>query len=668
MRYILVFVFLAIMLPEQLISQNAQYFSNQGKLHYELQEYDEAIAAFEHAIHFPNPSRDLYVYLTSSYLLNDNPQKAVERAGEGIGLFDGFIRLKAMKGEGLVYIDRKEAIRTFKDVFNEIRASGEVELAGVQSETIKKYLSQLYEQEAINAFDQDDLSNAAAYYKKAREFNPENPSIHNNLSYILISQQKFEEAFTAIDFGLQNFPGSENLLLMKAQVLEEQNDHEMMASILEQLYKKDPDNIERAVLYGKSLINSNQAQKANLFFREKIEQFPEERALYRVLIDINRQRFNQSGVLQVLKLKMNQFPDDLEIHEEYGLELITARQYGEAHAFFDSLATKYQNPEYGKFASHAILYNEDYELAEQEYRKQITRWPDHSEMLGEFSLVLIQNSRYSEAREVMGKYLRNNENGRIRIQYAKLTEDVTEREEIVKPLNNTLYEGQANWLLAKDSEIIETEHLKETLNGLTELYNKRKEDVQEEAQFGLSQFRAPNPPLLQIATELDEISEQLQDILIYVQNHFSFTEAVEILETSLNEYPSSALLYHHKGVLFFNNNDLNNAVNNLQRAAELQANNEETHLYLGHIYSAQDEYEQASLFYERVLSISDEHTEAYRSLIRLHQNHEELDTLCNRWLQRYKNENNNQVLKNYLIEVLHRSNRFEEANELINRE
>lgn len=668
MRYLFVFMCLGFMIPGQLFSQNAQFYLNQGKQHYELQEYDEAISAFEQAIQFPNPSPEFYFYLTSSYLLNENWQKAVEKAEEGIDLFDGHIRLKIMKGEGLVYLDRKKAINTFEDVYNIIKTSGEEELSGVQSETIKRYLGQLYQQEAIQAFDGEDYDNTIFCYEAARKFSPETLSIHNNLAYALLQQENFDEAEEAIDFGLQYFPDAENLLMMKAQIYDNKEDYDKMAEVLGELYRIDSENIDRAVLYGKSLLNANQAQKANLFFQEKIKEYPKERALYRALIDINRQRFNQSGLLQVLNLKKNQFPDDLELQEEYGLELITAGKYHDANVFFDSLATEHQDPEYAQLASHAFLYSEEYEQAEREYRKQLTRWPNHPELLAEFSLVLIKNDNFAEAKEVMSKYLRDYENEKIRLQYAKLIEDLAEREKTVKPLENTDYEGQANWLVAKDIKVTDIDFFKKTLNSLIKLYNIRQEEVQEEAQFGLSQFRAPNPPLLQVATELDEISNQLQDILVYIQNHLSFDDAVEVLEVTLDDYPSSSILYHHKGVLYFKNDNPERALTNLQRAAELQSNNQETHLYLGHIYSSMNDYEQASLFYERVLSISDQHAEAYKSLIRLNQQHEELDSLCNRWLQRFKNENNNMVLKNYLIEALHRANRFEEAAELINQQ
>src|SRR5690625_5714568 len=68
--------------------------------------------------------------------------------------------------------------------------------------------------------------------------------------------------------------------------------------------------MEMVLLYGKALLHTNQADKASQFFWERIREFPEQKILYRTLIDINRQRFNQAGLLEVLRLKKKQFPDE----------------------------------------------------------------------------------------------------------------------------------------------------------------------------------------------------------------------------------------------------------------------------------------------------------------------------------------------------------------------
>src|SRR5690625_7449500 len=91
-----------------------------------------------------------------------------------------------------------------------------------------------------------------------------------------------------------------------------------MTKVLERLYRLDADNMERVLLYGKALLHTNQADKANQFFWERIREFPEQKILYRTLIDINRQRFNQAGLLEVLRLKNNQFYDDAKLLKENG--------------------------------------------------------------------------------------------------------------------------------------------------------------------------------------------------------------------------------------------------------------------------------------------------------------------------------------------------------------
>jgi len=665
----LALVILFLIVPTQVFAQNSQFFTRQGQLHYELKEYDEAIYNFEQALQFQNPSQDLYVYLASSHLLNKNPKEALKSADEGLDKYPEFIRLKVMKGEALIQTDIEKAIPVFEEVGEAIRQSGSRDLDGIGLETVENYLARVVQQAAITAFQNEDFDRAVFHYRHARELNPDSLSVHNNLTYILTLQEKWEEADKAVDTGLVHFPNSENLLLMKAQVLEQSGKADDMTEILERLYKADPDNMNRAVLYGKSLLKANKAEKANLFFQDKINKYPEERILYEALLEMNRQRFNQTGVLEVLRLQKEQFPEDEEVLEDYGLELITAQRYEQASAYFDSLAVTYSNPGYGQIAARSWLYDEDLDRAEAEYRKQLERWPDHSLLMEDFGRVLKKNGKTKEAKEVFKSYLDRNESDMIRMEYAELLEASSEKEDVLKPLDKTLYESWAQWILLKDREDVlkddEKRAYSKMLNGMIRLHENRQMLVKDEVQTGLETLRAPNPPIFQTSAEFEKISDDLQEFVTFLGDRLSFEAALETLQEGLAEYPESALLIHHKGHLHYQNRRFEQALEHFENAAKIQNNNEETHLYLGHIYNEFDQFEKSVLSYERVLTINPANHQAYRALIRLHQESGELEQLGSRWLQRYQHQKQNEILRDFLIDALHRADRFEEARALL---
>jgi len=339
----LIILFCFLFLPSLLSAQTSQFFVQQGLLHYELKEYDEAIRNFETALQYPNPGRDLYVYLASSQLLNQNIEGAIKTAREGLDEYPDFLRLRVMKGEALIQADLKRAIPLFEEIWANMKQNGLSEQDGIRKEDVGRYISRLYQQVAAEAFEANNFRVAANIYQKALPYDPQEIQIHNNLAYVLIQLEEWSEADRAIKTGLRRFPGSENLLLMQAQVYENQENSDALLSTLREWYETDSSNMNRAVLYGQSLMNANRANEANTFFREKIEAYPKERILYETLLDMNRTRFNISGTLEVLRMQMEQFPGEVETEEEYGLELISAQEYEEASAWFDSLAVATMN-------------------------------------------------------------------------------------------------------------------------------------------------------------------------------------------------------------------------------------------------------------------------------------------------------------------------------------
>jgi len=264
--------------------------------------------------------------------------------------------------------------------------------------------------------------------------------------------------------------------------------------------------------------------------------------------------------------------------------------------------------------------------------------------------------------------LSNQNNYKIRIEYAELLEDFSVKEKVLKPLNQTVYAGWANWMLLKDQQlgtITEKSVYLEALIDFIELYESRQQLTQEEVQYGLNHLRTKQPPIFQTAAELQEISEELEEMLFTISKRLSFEDALEVLETGLAEFEESALLHHQKGLLFHQHDKPEPALESFEHAAQIEGTSEETHLYLGHIYAGLNRFVDAVLSFERVLTLNNRNEEAYRSLIRLHQKNGELDQLCSRWLGRYNHQKENPVLREFLIDALHRANQFEEARALL---
>lgn len=667
MKAIALLFFLSI--PSLCYGQQFSTPLQQGIYHYEMQEYDAAISSFDRALHLPDPPRDVYRYLISSHLLNGQPGQAAEAALRGLEEYPDDLALNVMRGEALIQTDTRQAIAVFEEVLGVFQHSGDSEIQGIRLADIRQYLSQLYQKSAAEAFQEERLQQAAGEYGKALALDPGGENVHSNLAYILIQLKEWEEAERVLEEALNNFPDHENLLFMQAQVWQHQGEYARLTDVLEILYEADPSNMERAVLYGNALLQTNQADRANLFFMEKIREYPGQRTLYRALADMNRQRFNQSGLLEVLRLKKDQFPDDRGIAEEYGRELIASQKYEEAYVYFDSLAVAYHDPGYARLSAHALLFDSRTEQAEEVYENYLAQWPEEDILLEEYGIVLKYNGSTREAGDVFRRYLNRTENSRMRIHYAQLLDSCRAKEEALQQVAGTPYKGWADWLLMETCHAegsAEASSYTRTLLDMMRLYEILQDEVQKEAQAGLNTLRANQPPLFQKAADLEEVRSELREMLDIISKQFSFGEAADILDRALNQFADSVLLLHHKALLYYHQKQFHEALEYFGQVVQLNANSEEAHFGLGRTSQQLNQFEHAILSYERTIAINNRHREAYQALIQLHQAEGELGSLCDRWLQRYRHEKENEFLKEFLIEALHKAGRFEDARELTN--
>ncbi|HKL15072.1 MAG TPA: hypothetical protein VJ915_05520, partial [Balneolaceae bacterium] len=184
----LVILLYFIFSPLLLSAQSSQYFVQQGTLHYELKEYDEAIHYLKQALQFEQASPENYIYLTSSHLLNKDPELAIESATLGLEEFPASLRLRMMKGEALIQTEIEQAVPLFENVLKEFVESGRDQTEGISRKDVESYLSRIYQQVAVKDFESNKFADAEEAYRRARVLDPENLSVHNNMAYVLIQQ------------------------------------------------------------------------------------------------------------------------------------------------------------------------------------------------------------------------------------------------------------------------------------------------------------------------------------------------------------------------------------------------------------------------------------------------------------------------------------------------
>ncbi|MDZ7808253.1 MAG: tetratricopeptide repeat protein, partial [Gracilimonas sp.] len=91
----------------------------------------------------------------------------------------------------------------------------------------------------------------------------------------------------------------------------------------------------------------------------------------------------------------------------------------------------------------------------------------------------------------------------------------------------------------------------------------------------------------------------------------------------------------------------------------------EAHLELSEIHEDKGNIEEAIASLERALSLNSTESTVYSKLIQLYREIGQLDQLSDRWSAKYRADKNNGLLREHLIEALHKAGRYDEAREII---
>src|SRR5699024_10571279 len=133
----------------------------------------------------------------------------------GLNIAPNHIRLLLLKAEGHYRIDFKEAIPVYHQISDILKNKPDKQEDGITLKQVQSYLGRLYQQSANDSYNSGRTNKAIEEYKKARQFSPDSLNVHNNLAYILLKEERWDEAVNVLQKATELFPDAEQLLFMK---------------------------------------------------------------------------------------------------------------------------------------------------------------------------------------------------------------------------------------------------------------------------------------------------------------------------------------------------------------------------------------------------------------------------------------------------------------------
>lgn len=652
---------------------SAQSFSSdfsKGVELYQKGEYKKAIRTLERGIEKDSRNIDSYVYLASSYLGAKQYEQVVKTTQKGLDVAPGHIRLLLLEAEAYYRTDYKKAIPIYEKIVSRLKDEGDLQRRGISLAQVKAYLGHLYQRKASESYKAHHINDAIAEYKTARSYSPDSLNIHNNLAYVLLQKKQWDEAVTVLEKATAKFPGSERLLMMKGQAYRGAKELQQMTDTYRQLYEKDKENLNYALIYGQSLMAANQAQKANAFLNRLVQEHPKEEKLYEALKKMSEQRFDFAAKRNILELQRQAFPENTAVAEELAETYIQIKKFELSRQVYDSLAATTQNVKFDIASARTWLYEEDYHKADSVYQRLIKKYPEPQ--------ILVEGARVSEQIEekkraliLLEKAYKIDERPEIALNIAELLIDQNNENKALgytRKLMGTRYEGIAIlYELKYTQKKIHNagQKAEKALIKMFQLYASLQKELSGQANNVFESRQLRLPPLLQNSHKITQLNKYIDDWYDYLANNISVTKAQKIITGVRSGYPESPKLHLFKGKIAIKAGHLNSAQQSFENAIRQGARDPEVYFLLGEVYKDRSKYLKSILSYERALTTDASFEKAYQRIVQVSEQHGSLDELCDRWLKRYKNNNDNKMLREHLISALHKADRFEEAKKLI---
>ncbi|MHA1626704.1 MAG: tetratricopeptide repeat protein [Candidatus Asgardarchaeia archaeon] len=516
-----------------------------------------------------------------------------------------------------------------------------------ENEEIKRALGACYFQLGVEAYREDDLSQAKGYFFEVIEYLPDDFRGYQNLSLILVKLKDYKEASRIAQQGLKLKEDSRELLLLLAECYREERDERKLLEVFEKLHKYYPEDLEIALDLARLYRINRKTSEAMKLYRKLKEDYPKERRIYERIAEIHASGFRYKEAREEYEALLEFYPDDPEIREKIAELFRLEGRYSEARGVYEELikSSPKQLSNYIKiaeiyeeekdissaintykrakkiFPKHILIYRELgrlYELqganfeAEKAYKKMIELDPFESYPWVRLGILYEEREDFNSA--IMSFQKAAELGSTDPIPYYKLGTHCKEREEATGYIK-----------LAVEKALKRIDEIRGSLFGRMQALG---------GQINLSEL----VQLERKAGELDEPEEMLKKALEeLLKLRGENVEELELdLKTFLEEYPENEQLLEEIGTLYEKQKRLDEAVIIWKRLLKSNIKSVRAHLGLARAYEGLRRYKEAILAYKRVIELDITCREAYLGLIRLYGERGKLNLLKEEWEKKAK--------------------------------
>ncbi|PKD44289.1 tetratricopeptide repeat protein [Rhodohalobacter barkolensis] len=638
---------------------------------YKAENFDQAITFFESAKKSNPYHKDSHLFLAISYLKEEFPILAETTSLDAFEQFDDEGGFLWIAGEALLMQNQPEkASEHFKRLYRYFEDFTFSQVLSITESRIKERWIETELYKSSLAYQNEDYDSAIEALDTVLRLQSDHPDALKNRIYINMEIEEWERALNLVQDAEKKISEDQELIRLKANIYYQLENLGGLLQEYRELYNRNPQDKQTAFTYADILIANQKGSEAELVIAELIEQYPEDKDVYWKLVDVQEQRMYIQEKAAALQWLLEKFPGDNEALRELSATYKTLEEYSDQRDILRTLLNNSDDklPIYLDIADSFLAENR-FDDAERELKNIKSEYDSRQEILLKLGDILQMQNKWEESIEV---YERIKSEQLIRIagtQLGRAYFQIENRERSGKILEEVIESGiddpLAWFLLAKITYESNKDRayefaLRALESGVVDLVKIRRETIQKLDEGGM---------FANIDGEEEE-HEYFQDIagesIQFLISNFDRKKLEEDLIILAENFDNSATLNYFLADIFSSSEELSLATDYAEKAIQINPSYYEAHMMMGQINKKKGNIRAAALSFERARTIRPESKAAYRNLIDLYQQEDNLPDLAEQWEIQFRGESGNEVFKEHLIEALHKAGRYDEAREIIN--
>lgn len=668
-KYLSAIAILWMFSGQLVFAQQSDFQLEQAREHYQADQYSKVVELTQPMLDQPFPQELVFQLLASSYLHLQKTDQALVVAVEGVELYYESMELRLMKVQALQRLNPEKAIREMVGIKAEM-TEGLLTSQRVSTSDLDQFHAQLLMLHARDQLNRLNHWEAVEHLEEAAGLSPGSVEVYRQLLYTHMVAEDYENLLERFDQIPVEMRGDRQLTTLRNRALFELEEMDELRASYRELYENGSADLDETLMYGQLLYANNEILQANELFNELLENHPRERVIYELLLEVNQKQMNFEGMAVLLEQMAGVFPEE----DEIPLQLAHIREMqgatDEAIAIYDSLISA-RGSQFDLVNRKAeLVYQQGDKQEAYELLKEVEPSADNHKI--ELSLGLIAGSlqmdedavthfnRYLEAFPEDSLALTRLARSHSRMGNATLAGEIYQQS-----INHGSVWPEA-YIHTFGNESVTEDYIR-AFDLISAEIRERETGLSIQARLALSgQRRGAGQLFYHESEQLRDIKASVWDLREHMFKHLSDEESETVLLALIEGHKESPLVARLLADFYDRTGHDLRALDIYLESIEQNPQNADLLSSVAELQESRGEVSDALLWYERLFGV-ERSPQIYRALIRLHREQGTLDQLSDRWLTRYRSRTTDREFREFLIEALHKAERFEEAREITSR-